>query len=45
MAVAAWKPSNINELEASIARRWRLVSTYQKCLLAVIKPKGCSTKY
>ena len=53
-AVAARKPSNSNELEAFAHEEWakipverckKLVSTYRKCLLDVIKAKGGSTKY
>uniref|UniRef100_A0A3Q3JQ14 Sleeping Beauty transposase HTH domain-containing protein n=1 Tax=Monopterus albus TaxID=43700 RepID=A0A3Q3JQ14_MONAL len=53
-AVAAQKPSNITELEAfaheewakiPIERRKKLVSTYRKLLLEVIKTKGRSTRY
>ena len=48
------KPSNITELEAFAREEWakipidrcrKLVSTYWKRLLEVIKAKGCSTKY
>ena len=50
-AVAAWKPSNINKLEVFACEEWakipierckKLVSTYRKCLLEVIKAKGLS---
>ena len=53
-AVAARKPSNINELEAFAREEWakipierckKLVSTYLKRLLEVIKAQRCSTKY
>ena len=52
--VAACKPKNISELEATAHEEWakipqercqKLVSGYTSCLQQVMTAKGCSTKY
>ncbi len=53
-SIHAWKPSNMAEFKKFWKEKWakippqqreRLITSYHKCLIAVVAAKGCTTSY